>query len=303
MRDHGVEMYRGHNQEVCGLGWSPLGQQSAIRGKYNLVHIWDMTSNSPTQWLHRLQDHTTVDKALAWCPFQKNLLVSGGGSQVCSLLWNRNERELLSSHGFPHNQLILGKYPPIVKVAERLANSSYVRATRSTIPPSQDGFIPIRPREMDFVFANKIDNDVNPYMLSSSSNSSSEAYRNHIAQVLNINTTRIFSFRNNSSIHVSIDHFVPEAPRHWGSKNVLAIALDDKVHLCDASNNIVYQLAKLDEQTDLVMSVKWAPNGRRVAIGLYNSDVQLWDSVANKPIVNNDVRIRDHGIEMYRGHN
>ncbi|KAK1388517.1 hypothetical protein POM88_016695 [Heracleum sosnowskyi] len=191
-----------------------------------------------------------------------------------------------------------------------LANSSYVRATCSTIPPSQDGFIPIRPREMDFVFANKIDNDVNPYMLSSSPNSSSEAYRTHLAQVLNINTTRIFSFRNNSSILVSIDHSVPEASRRryiphnpertfdapgivdyycfnvldWGSKNVLAIALDDKVHLCDASNNIVYQLAKLDEQTDMVMSVKWAPNGRRVAIGLYNSDVQLWDSVANKPV-------------------
>ncbi|KAK1388514.1 hypothetical protein POM88_016692 [Heracleum sosnowskyi] len=30
------------------------------------------------------------------------------------------------------------------------------------------------------------------------------------------------------------------------------------------------------------MSVKWAPDGRRVAVGLYNSDVQLWDSVANK---------------------
>ncbi|KAK1388520.1 hypothetical protein POM88_016698 [Heracleum sosnowskyi] len=189
-----------------------------------------------------------------------------------------------------------------------LANSSFVRATRSTRPPSRDRFIPIRPREMDFVFASGICNDANPNMLSSSSNSSSKAYRNHLAQALNINTTQIFSFRNNSSIPVSIDHFVLEAPRpryipqkpertlaapgvaddycfnvlDWGSKNVLAIALEYKVHLWDASNNTVYQLAKLDEQTDLVMSVKWALDGRRVAAGLYNSDVQLWDSVANK---------------------
>ncbi|KAK1364741.1 cell division cycle 20.2, cofactor of APC complex-like [Heracleum sosnowskyi] len=238
-----------------------------------------------------------------------------------------------------------------------LANFSYVRATRSTRPPSRDvsdRFIPIRPGEMDFL--SRRGNDADPDVLSSSS----EAYRNHLAQALNINTTRIFSFRNNSSIPVRIDHFVPQAPRRryippkpertldalgiaddycfnvldWGNKNVLAIALKDKVHLWDASNNTVSQLPTLDEQTDPVMSVKWAPDGRRVAVGLYNSDVHLWDLVANKlvntlrgchrfgvgsldwnnnyvlttggmdgQIVNNDVRMRDHGVEMYRGHN
>ncbi|KAK1369268.1 Cell division cycle 20.1 cofactor of apc complex [Heracleum sosnowskyi] len=149
MRDHGVEMYRGHNQEVCGLRWSPSGQQLASGGKDNLVHIWDRSSNSPTQWRHRFQDHTAAVKALAWCLFQKNLLASGGGtsdrciklwntntgaclnsvdtgSQVCSLLWNKNERELLNSHGFPHNQLILWKYPSMVKVAELSDHTSTV---------------------------------------------------------------------------------------------------------------------------------------------------------------------------------
>ena len=36
----------------------------------------------------------------------------------CSLLWNQHERELLSSHGFTENQLILWKYPSMVKMAE-----------------------------------------------------------------------------------------------------------------------------------------------------------------------------------------
>ncbi|XP_061372122.1 cell division cycle 20.2, cofactor of APC complex-like [Gastrolobium bilobum] len=147
-----VETYRGHQQEVCGLKWSASGQQLASGGNDNLIHIWDrsaVSSNSATRWLHRLEEHGAAVKALAWCPFQGNLLASGGGggdqcikfwnthtgaclnsvntgSQVCSLLWNKNERELLSSHGFTHNQLTLWKYPSMVKMAELNGHSSRV---------------------------------------------------------------------------------------------------------------------------------------------------------------------------------
>ncbi|KAK8624233.1 hypothetical protein V6N13_065584 [Hibiscus sabdariffa] len=152
IRSHIVETYRGHQQEVCGLKWSASGQQLASGGNDNLVHIWDRSvasSNSPTQWLHRLEDHTSAVKALAWCPFQSNLLATGGGggdrtikfwnthtgaclnsvdtgSQVCGLLWSKNERELLSSHGFTNNQLTLWKYPSMVKMAELTGHTSRV---------------------------------------------------------------------------------------------------------------------------------------------------------------------------------
>ncbi|KAF3949602.1 hypothetical protein CMV_024550 [Castanea mollissima] len=152
VRSHIVETYRGHEQEVCGLKWSPSGQQLASGGNDNLLFIWDRStasSNSPTQWAHRLEDHTSAVKALAWCPFQSNLLASGGGggdrcikfwnthtgaclnsvdtgSQVCSLLWNKNERELLSSQGFTQNQLTLWKYPSMVKMAELTGHTSRV---------------------------------------------------------------------------------------------------------------------------------------------------------------------------------
>ncbi|CAI9767773.1 unnamed protein product [Fraxinus pennsylvanica] len=128
------------------------GQQLASGGNDNLLHVWDRSmasSNSPTQWLHRLEEHTAAVKALAWCPFQGNLLASGGGggdrcikfwnthtgvclnsvdtgSQVCALLWNKNERELLSSHGFTQNQLTLWKYPSMVKTAELTGHTSRV---------------------------------------------------------------------------------------------------------------------------------------------------------------------------------
>ncbi|KAK9697598.1 hypothetical protein RND81_08G047600 [Saponaria officinalis] len=147
-----VETYRGHQQEVCGLKWSASGTQLASGGNDNLVHIWDRSlasSNTATQWLHRLVDHTAAVKALAWCPFQGNLLATGGGgsdqcvkfwnthtgvclnsvdtgSQVCSLLWSKNEHELLSSHGFTQNQLTLWKYPSMVKMADLCGHTSRV---------------------------------------------------------------------------------------------------------------------------------------------------------------------------------
>ncbi|XP_076919098.1 cell division cycle 20.2, cofactor of APC complex-like [Bidens hawaiensis] len=151
-RQHMVGTYSGHHQEVCGLKWSSSGQQLASGGNDNLLHIWDrsMSSvNSRTEWLHRLEDHTAAVKALAWCPFQANLLASGGGgddqcikfwntrtgsylnsvdtgSQVTSLLWSTRERELLSSHGFSQNQLTLWKYPSMVKMAELTGHTSRV---------------------------------------------------------------------------------------------------------------------------------------------------------------------------------
>ncbi|KAF6172010.1 hypothetical protein GIB67_029428 [Kingdonia uniflora] len=68
IRSHVVDTYNGHHQEVCGLKWSASEQHLATGGNDNLLHIWDRSaasSNSPTQWLHRLEDHTAAVKALA----------------------------------------------------------------------------------------------------------------------------------------------------------------------------------------------------------------------------------------------
>ncbi|XXG77049.1 hypothetical protein AAC387_Pa08g1285 [Persea americana] len=46
------------------------------------------------------------------------------GSQVCSLLWSKREKELLSSHGPTQNQLTLWKYPSMVKIVELLGHTS-----------------------------------------------------------------------------------------------------------------------------------------------------------------------------------
>ena len=151
---HKVGTLRGHTQEVCGLKWSPSGNQLASGGNDNLLNIWDdrYTSQHNGQCdvpLHRLDAHQAAVKALAWCPWNKNLLASGGGtadrmirfwnsnsgaclnevdthSQVCALQWSMHDKELVSSHGYSHNQLILWKYPSMVKVAELTGHTSRV---------------------------------------------------------------------------------------------------------------------------------------------------------------------------------
>lgn len=155
IRSHAVQMYQGHAEEICGLKWSSSGQHLASGGNDSLLCIWDLSMASSTrppnqnQWVHRFENHMGAVRALAWCPFQSNLLASGGGgndrcikfwntstgaclnsvdtgSQVCSLLWNKNERELLSSHGSGQNQLTLWKYPSMVKMAELTGHTSRV---------------------------------------------------------------------------------------------------------------------------------------------------------------------------------
>ncbi|KAK8959805.1 Protein FIZZY-RELATED 2 [Platanthera guangdongensis] len=140
-------------KKVCGLKWSASGKQLASGGNDNLLHIWELAMASravnQNQWIHRFDAHNAAVKSLAWCPFQSNLLASGGGgadrcikfwntlsgdclnsvdtgSQVSALLWNKNERELLSSHGYDENQLTLWKYPSMVKFAELRGHTSRV---------------------------------------------------------------------------------------------------------------------------------------------------------------------------------
>lgn len=48
--------------------------------------------------VHRMTAHAAAVKALAWCPFQSNLLASGGGTaDRCIKFWNTHTGALLNS--------------------------------------------------------------------------------------------------------------------------------------------------------------------------------------------------------------
>ncbi|ELK31141.1 PREDICTED: cell division cycle protein 20 homolog isoform X2 [Myotis davidii] len=148
--EHHVATLSGHSQEVCGLRWSPDGRHLASGGNDNLVNVWPSAALE-AGWvpLQTFTQHQGAVKAVAWCPWQSNILATGGGtsdrhiriwnvcsgaclnavdahSQVCSILWSSHYKELISGHGFAQNQLVIWKYPTMVKVAELKGHTARV---------------------------------------------------------------------------------------------------------------------------------------------------------------------------------
>lgn len=144
---HKVAELVSHTSEVCGLEWRSDGAQLASGGNDNLVNIWDARSLEAPKWTKT--NHKAAVKALAWCPWQLNLLATGGGSydrnihfwnsttgarvnsidtgsQVTSLRWSTHYREIVSCHGFPDNQLSIWSYPSLVRNVEIPAHETRV---------------------------------------------------------------------------------------------------------------------------------------------------------------------------------
>lgn len=134
----------GHRQEVCGLKWSPDNQYLASGGNDNRIFIWNINTGTA---ILTYTEHQAAVKAIAWSPHHHGLLASGGGtadrcirfwntltgqpmqcvdtgSQVCNLAWSKHAAELVSTHGYSQNQILVWKYPSLVQVA-KLTGHSY----------------------------------------------------------------------------------------------------------------------------------------------------------------------------------
>ncbi|XP_065569786.1 fizzy-related protein homolog isoform X2 [Artemia franciscana] len=133
-----------HRQEVCGLKWSPDNQYLASGGNDNKLFVWSLHSLQPVQ---TYTEHIAAVKAIAWSPHHHGILASGGGtadryirfwntltgqpmqsvdtgSQVCNLAWSKHASELVSTHGYSQNQILVWKYPSLSVVA-KLTGHSY----------------------------------------------------------------------------------------------------------------------------------------------------------------------------------
>ena len=101
-----------------------------------------------------------IDQGVAWCPWQPSLLATGGGtndaminvwnsttgarvhslrtpSQITTIHWAAQKKEILTTHGYPTNSIMIHAYPSMERVAEiRDAHDS--RVLFSCVSPAGD---------------------------------------------------------------------------------------------------------------------------------------------------------------------
>ena len=173
IQDSEISKIRQHKQEVCALRYSPEGDLLASGGNDNTAYIWDIRKlNNKLLNISNLNEvntcikpllvnnyHTAAVKAMSWCPWQRHVLATGGGSkdrtikifncdnnkiiknvdtgsQVCSIVWNKKEREIISSHGFNKNQITIWNYQKMKKICELKGHMS--RVLYLTISPDEN---------------------------------------------------------------------------------------------------------------------------------------------------------------------
>ena len=87
--------------QVCGLAWSPDGRILASGGNDNILNLWQAVSGEcfgSCSVSHVLSQHQAAVKALAWCPWQPNILASGGGTAHRTVgIWNASNGALLNT--------------------------------------------------------------------------------------------------------------------------------------------------------------------------------------------------------------
>ena len=152
-----ISFIKKHRQEICSLKYSLEGDLLASGGNDNIAYIWDIRnlknnilnllfdSNSKNLYEEKPYSvnnfHQAAVKAMSWCPWKRHVLATGGGckdktikifscdsnkltrnidtgSQVCALLWNEKEKEIISSHGYNKNQIIIWNYEKNKKICE-----------------------------------------------------------------------------------------------------------------------------------------------------------------------------------------
>ena len=152
-----ISKIKKHKQEICALRYSIEGDLLASGGNDNIAYIWDIR-NLKNNIFNFLLDENSVNpyeikpysinnlhqaavKAMNWCPWKRHVLATGGGSkdksikiyscdcnkliknintdsQVCSLVWNEKEKEIISSHGYNKNQIIVWNFEKNKKICE-----------------------------------------------------------------------------------------------------------------------------------------------------------------------------------------
>jgi len=141
-----IQSIQAHEDTICGLKWRSDGEYLASGGNDNLIKLWELKSSKPYMVK---ADHNSAIKAIAWCPWQLNLLATGGGisdkslrlwnvttqvnlktvkteSQITSIIWSNHYTELLTTHGYSTNDINVWKFPTMDCISNIKAHDSRI---------------------------------------------------------------------------------------------------------------------------------------------------------------------------------
>lgn len=134
-----------HQQEVCGLKWSPDGQYFASGGNDNLLFVFSPKTDIPLM----KKTHKAAVRAISWSERQYGILATGSGtadrcirvwnlnerklndirdtgSQICNIVFSKNEDEIITSQGFSHNDICIWKTKGLKKTHSLLGHTHRV---------------------------------------------------------------------------------------------------------------------------------------------------------------------------------
>jgi len=146
IKDSLIQSIQAHESTICGLKWRNDGEYLATGGNDNTVKVWELKSSVPCMVK---TDHSAAVKAIAWCPWQLNLLATGGGlsdkslrlwnvvtqanlktiktkSQITSIIWSNHYSELLTTHGYSTNDINVWKFPTLDCISNIKAHDSRI---------------------------------------------------------------------------------------------------------------------------------------------------------------------------------
>lgn len=159
-----VSKFKCHQQQVCGIAVGYDGSQISVGGNDNCCTIWDITDiNNPQHMFHL--SHQAAVKAIAYCPWSKALLATGGGSkdrtirfwhtksgtllksiqtngQITSLIWSTKKKQITLTSGFgdPKESKLISVYSyPVMEELVQVDATPGLRALSAVLSPDSCG--------------------------------------------------------------------------------------------------------------------------------------------------------------------
>ncbi|CAL9728068.1 meiosis-specific APC/C activator protein Ama1p [Monosporozyma unispora] len=156
-----VERFKAQSQQVCGISLNYNNQQIAVGGNDNSCSLWDISNFMSNPVLRFKFHHNAAIKAVAFCPWSKSLLATGGGTkdkiikfwhtgtgtlinqintenQITSLVWSKHHKQIVATFGFGDLKtpllLTLYNYPTLEPILQ-VQTPHPLRALSSAISP------------------------------------------------------------------------------------------------------------------------------------------------------------------------